>query len=194
SSGRGGLGNIRASSKEPVHITDGPDDFSSTRGRERIPQAAQEVFSTGRGGAGNIRSPSRELNTTTSRGPDAAELNVIREHNELEKHEIHSTGRGGLGNISRSRSRDPAGPPTPSHGPLHSSGRVGNILEDDENESTLADEDERRRVSLANTSETHATDRGGTVNNVRSPPPAIEHSEHKHDQYESHGRGGAGNI
>ncbi|KAJ7142050.1 hypothetical protein C8R43DRAFT_1109228 [Mycena crocata] len=68
SSGCGGLGNIRPPSTSRDRPLTGPDDFSSTRGREpahfsssnsNSPDHSQPR-STGRGGAGNFRSPSRD--------------------------------------------------------------------------------------------------------------------------------------
>lgn len=76
-SGRGGAGNIRSPSRDPV---------SPTRAeREIIAHAAQEdaelAHSSGRGGLGNII-PSRSR--SRSRPADAV---------------VHSSGRGGVGNI-----------------------------------------------------------------------------------------------
>ncbi|KAI9445292.1 hypothetical protein H4582DRAFT_906241 [Lactarius indigo] len=55
----------RSSSRGRVNahkLLDGPDDFSSTRGREpRSPFNLDKIISIGRGGAGNIRSPSRDV-------------------------------------------------------------------------------------------------------------------------------------
>jgi hypothetical protein len=45
SSGRGGIGNIRQASASREARPDGPDDFSSSRGREPIPTAATRVCS-----------------------------------------------------------------------------------------------------------------------------------------------------
>ncbi|KAK0461985.1 uncharacterized protein EV420DRAFT_1528228 [Desarmillaria tabescens] len=132
SSGRGGLGNIRPTSTSRDRPVDGPDDFSSTRGREPAIEPTK-IYSTGRGGAGNIRSPSRDHKEHI--GPDRHEREIVREHDRLEKDAPHSFGRGGLGNISRSRSRGPA-PVTPPN--VHSPGRgslgdgTGPIYEDQE--------------------------------------------------------------
>ncbi len=54
-----GLGNIRqASLSRDARPDSGPDDFSTTRGREPHPaHAPAAVFSTGRGGAGNYARP-----------------------------------------------------------------------------------------------------------------------------------------
>ncbi|KAK7470401.1 hypothetical protein VKT23_001828 [Stygiomarasmius scandens] len=77
STGRGGAGNVRSPSRDPVPAV-GPDAAE----QEVIRQEAQrEVFSTGRGGIGNMsRSRSR------SRGPMVTPA-------------VHSTGRGGIGNF-----------------------------------------------------------------------------------------------
>lgn len=117
SSGRGGLGNIRPSSTSRDRPVGGPDDFSSTRGREPAIEPTK-IYSTGRGGAGNIRSPSRDHKEHI--GPDTHEREIVREHDRVEKDAPHSFGRGGLGNISRSRSRGPA-PATPPK--VHTPGR-----------------------------------------------------------------------
>jgi hypothetical protein len=93
--GRGGAGNFRSPSREPVPGERGPDDYSDTRGRDPIPSGdpnvvcdllllllplvsdtkptrcginEMKVISTGRGGRGNIRSPSRD----GVRGDDAS--------------------------------------------------------------------------------------------------------------------------
>jgi len=43
STGRGGSGNIRSPSKDPVVITAGPEDYSNTCGREPIPAGDPSV-------------------------------------------------------------------------------------------------------------------------------------------------------
>ena len=154
SSGRGGAGNIRRASASRDARPDGPDDFSTTRGREpRLahPSEVDKIISTGRGGAGNIRSPSRDARSNAA--SDAAEEQIIISHVAAEQNAAvraisssliiipnhtmqHSTGRGGIGNIrggsrSRSRARDGSIPPgSGAHTPLHSSGRggAGNIF------------------------------------------------------------------
>jgi hypothetical protein len=62
SSGRGGVGNIRPQSREPIARGrgQGPDDFSPSRGRELRTSVDEPIIHVGRGGAGNIRSPSRD--------------------------------------------------------------------------------------------------------------------------------------
>ncbi|KAJ4479315.1 hypothetical protein J3R30DRAFT_3733630 [Lentinula aciculospora] len=103
SSGRGGLGNIHHAVDPALHES-GPDDYSSTRGREPAVNP-NKVVSTGRGGAGNIRSPSRDVGSHphTPVQPDPHQEELIRA--EADRDGVHSTGRGGLGNMSRSRSR-----------------------------------------------------------------------------------------
>ncbi|KAH9064314.1 hypothetical protein EDB87DRAFT_1600325 [Lactarius vividus] len=112
SSGIGGAGNIRASStsSERAHIVDGPDDFSSTRGREpRSPFHLDKVISIGRGGAGNIRSPSRDvdlarpskLSSILETEQTKYERSVIRDRETAREGQLHSGGRGGVGNMVR---------------------------------------------------------------------------------------------
>ncbi|KAH8832569.1 hypothetical protein DL96DRAFT_664571 [Flagelloscypha sp. PMI_526] len=106
SSGRGGLGNIRPASQSRDRPTDGPDDFSSTRGRELPPASTtNKIISTGRGGLGNLRSPSRDAAAPIN---DQEELRILREHSQEKRDAPISTGRGGAGNINRSRSRETA--------------------------------------------------------------------------------------
>ncbi|KII83971.1 hypothetical protein PLICRDRAFT_433652 [Plicaturopsis crispa FD-325 SS-3] len=116
SSGRGGAGNIHASTS--------PQESDATvpnRGREAQPSAnaitisdsPPRIVSTGRGGTGNIRRPSREAQEArlgslpTVPSSDVAEFERrVLERNEEAKSAAHSTGRGGVGNISsKSRSR-----------------------------------------------------------------------------------------
>ncbi|KAI9460976.1 hypothetical protein BJY52DRAFT_242839 [Lactarius psammicola] len=112
SSGIGGAGNIRASSasSERAHILDGPDDFSSTRGREpRSPFHLDKVISIGRGGAGNIRSPSRDvdrarpskLSSILEAEQIKYEMSLIRNRETARESQLHSGGRGGVGNMVR---------------------------------------------------------------------------------------------
>lgn len=121
SSGRGGAGNIRSTSisrdAHPVDGSDGPDDFSQTRGRELY--VLPKITHSGRGGAGNVRSPSRDAGTPTREERETAAHAAERDA-ELP----HSSGRGGLGNIFGSRSRSRTRPAD-----VHSTGRggVGNM-------------------------------------------------------------------
>jgi hypothetical protein len=87
SSGRGGAGNIRRASASRDARPDGPDDFSTPRGREPRPSHPADtspnpqVFSTGRGGAGNIRSPSRDARAGAAEtAVNAVEDQLIRSH------------------------------------------------------------------------------------------------------------------
>ncbi|KAJ7599027.1 hypothetical protein C8J56DRAFT_849021 [Mycena floridula] len=101
STGRGGLGNFRSTSSSRPR--DGPDDFSSNRGREVSPaQHGEAIYSTGRGGAGNMRSPSRDAHRTT---PEAHDTEVLRAARAAELEGPHSFGRGGAGNFTPDRSR-----------------------------------------------------------------------------------------
>ncbi|KAF8157263.1 hypothetical protein B0H34DRAFT_849518 [Crassisporium funariophilum] len=175
STGRGGIGNIRQTSlSRDARPDSGPDDFSTTRGREPLGSPTQ-IYSTGRGGAGNIRSPSRDV----SRPPN---VDVLEED--------VSTGRGGLGNINRSRSRDPT-----NNVPVHSTGRggAGNLLPGDGSAASTIDEDERRKHSTSHDGY-HSTGRGGAANLTSSHEPAIERHSHVAQEYGSTGRGGVGNI
>ncbi|KAJ7750788.1 hypothetical protein B0H16DRAFT_1549092 [Mycena metata] len=183
SSGRGGMGNMAPTSPSRDRPVGGPDDFSSTRGREP-PVAISEVRSTGRGGAGNFRSPSRDPKENQDvRG--AGEREIIRAHDERDKAAVHSTGRGGAGNISRSRSRGP----THAAAEVHSSGRggAGNIA------TGPPPPYERGRSGPADG--VHSTGRGGLANLTSLPAPPPDQLLHHHPgEYESSGRGGAGNM
>ncbi|KAJ7256139.1 hypothetical protein B0H12DRAFT_1049849 [Mycena haematopus] len=191
STGRGGIGNMRPASTSRDRQ---PDDLS-TRGREPA-VAISEIRSTGRGGAGNFRSPSRDpADNRDVRAP--GEREAIRAHEEHERDAVHSTGRGGAGNMSRERGRGGAQLPSPSpsragheHQQVHSSGRggAGNIV------PGPAPAYERGRTGAVDG--VHSTGRGGLANLTASPAPPPEHVvHHLHPgEYESSGRGGAGNI
>ncbi|KAG6908611.1 hypothetical protein DXG01_004014 [Tephrocybe rancida] len=209
SSGRGGAGNIRqASVSRDARPIDGPDDFSIVRGREPVP-AALSTFSTGRGGAGNIRSPSRDPKIAKLVGAEdgLSDTEVIRAHVAASADVPHSSGRGGAGNISssRSRSRGPGSTSTPPHTPMaavRSTGRGGagnisingaegvpeDIQEHDE------DEEKRRVLRYQNPAGIHSTGRGGVANLTAAPAPGVERTVSRGREYESTGRGGAGNI
>ncbi|KAF9549919.1 hypothetical protein CPC08DRAFT_793465 [Agrocybe pediades] len=203
STGRGGLGNIRQTSKSrDARPNTGPDDFSVTRGREPI--NANQVFSTGRGGAGNLRSPSRGP-AAGNPSIDVREEEVIREYVAANEGAIRSSGRGGLGNFSdRSRSRDPASPSAvhsrsrsrdPGTPIRFSTGRggAGNIQSGDGHIAEIIDEDERRVHRTPNEG-IHSTGRGGAANLTSAHEPNIEQPPHRATEFESTGRGGAGNI
>ncbi|KAF8055346.1 hypothetical protein FPV67DRAFT_1435943, partial [Lyophyllum atratum] len=209
SSGRGGAGNIRqASASREARPQDGPDDFSPSRGREFMP-AITKTFSTGRGGVGNIRSP-REIRPTRTWGARTRwEEEVIRAHMAELQETPFSSGRGGAGNIqkagSRSRSRGPAvtSPRAPSIAAppmahVRSTGRggAGNIVPGaDGYLAELNDEEERRNLSgRAGQNYPHAVGRGGVANITTAQGPGVELPVHAHSEYESTGRGGAGNI
>ncbi|KAH7909278.1 hypothetical protein BJ138DRAFT_1136676 [Hygrophoropsis aurantiaca] len=199
SSGRGGIGNIRRSSlsRDP-RPADGPDDFSPARGREPAVNP-ERVFSVGRGGAGNFRSPSQDI--PSKEHPQTA--SIISEHataqadyeaqlrkQHAEANQVRSSGRGGMGNISGSRSRSRG--PSPA---VHSTGRggAGNILYGDGVNADILDHDERRKHVHAEG--IHSTGRGGLANLTLSPGPDIEVPAHRaRSEFESSGRGGAGNI
>lgn len=189
STGRGGLGNIRqASLSRDARPESGPDDFSTTRGREPVPGAHRDVYSTGRGGVGNLRSPSRDVSRPPA-VPDVAEQEVVENYVATHQDAVHSTGRGGAGNFNRSRSRGPASPP------VHSTGRggAGNIKSGAGLEPDVVDEAERRKHEH-HVEGYHSTGRGGAANLTASHEPRVEHHEHHSNGFESTGRGGAGNI
>jgi len=190
STGRGGYGNIRPSSASRDRVTDGPDDFSATRGREPGIRAGQ-VYSTGRGGAGNI---SHEVHPSPTRR-DPAEEALLHAHAEAEKTAVHSSGRGGLGNISRSRSRSRQPTSPLSSPPVHSTGRggAGNIRPGDPHGEDILEEDLERKL-ISHHEGLHSTGRGGAANMTSTPEPAVEHPAHHAGEFESTGRGGAGNI
>ncbi|KAF9218838.1 hypothetical protein BS17DRAFT_790517 [Gyrodon lividus] len=197
SSGRGGIGNIRRSSQSrDTRPIDGPDDFSPTRGREPAVHS-DRIISVGRGGAGNIRSPSRDAFRDRSKthaisentlAETEYEAKLLREHAEATT--VHSSGRGGAGNISGSRSR--------SRGPaavvMHSTGRggAGNIHSGDSVKPDLLDQQERRQHP--HHEGIHSTGRGGVANITGAHQPDIERVDHRLGDFESSGRGGAGNI
>lgn len=185
SSGRGGFGNLRQASVSKDR-PDGPDDFSSSRGREPVIDSAK-IYSTGRGGAGNIRSPSRDAPRLAN---DPVEEDVIQSYIAAKQDAPQSTGRGGIGNItSRSRSRDPSAPV------FHSTGRggAGNIVVGDPAEAEFRDEEERRRV-VGSGDGYHSTGRGGVANLTTKTGPGVERTHRGVGEFESTGRGGVGNI
>ncbi|TEB17266.1 hypothetical protein FA13DRAFT_1758983 [Coprinellus micaceus] len=208
STGRGGFGNIRQASvsrdrSASANPLGGPDDFSTTRGREREPVVhGNEVYSTGRGGAGNLRSPSREPRS----GVDVQfEKEVIDAYTHNRDDAPVSTGRGGLGNIAaRSRSRDPsvgARPTSRDPKARHATGRggAGNIREGDGYDANAADEVERGKLGahgFGGEALPHSTGRGGIANITEQEEPALERPSVslKEGEYRSAGRGGAGNL
>lgn len=204
STGRGGLGNIRqASLSRDARPDSGPDDFSTTRGREPVPGAHKDVYSTGRGGVGNLRSPSRDASRPPA-VPDIAEQEALENYAATHQDVVHSTGRGGAGNFNRSRSRDPAGNAgnfdrsrsrDPAAHPVHSTGRggAGNIKSGAGLETDSIDETERRKHGH-HPEGYHSTGRGGAANLTATSEPAVEHHQHHAHGFESTGRGGAGNI
>ncbi|KAH9039652.1 hypothetical protein EDB85DRAFT_265695 [Lactarius pseudohatsudake] len=111
SSGRGGAGNAREAPdySQRASIFDGPEDFSSTKGRElRSSFNPDKIISIGRGGSGNVHSPSRdvigarssELSSTTEAEQAKHERLLIRKHEATRAAQMHSVGRGGVGNIA----------------------------------------------------------------------------------------------
>jgi len=221
SSGRGGVGNIRPHSRDPVARTrgQGPDDFSPSRGREVRNSNDEPIIHSGRGGAGNIRSPSRD---PEGEGRDyEADSKLVKDYDS--RQHIHSSGRGGVGNIDRSRSRD---------APHNNKGVLGNLIDrisrDDSRErshstehhtagrggygntydgatpnanKTERVEEEERNTYKGSLDDggAHASGRGGYGNTSSAPgtgaydTQAPHHATGEHDAYAS-GRGGAGNI
>ncbi|KAH9956351.1 hypothetical protein BC827DRAFT_1139683, partial [Russula dissimulans] len=199
STGRGGAGNIRPPSRDPVS-TAGPEDYSDTRGREPIPSGDPTVvISTGRGGTGNIRSPSRDA----YRGGDASA--------STESSPLRSEERGGIGNMvdnpdsrpgsitrngSRSRSREPA----------FTTGRggLGNVHRGEPIEKDIEELDESERAAHQHAAGLHSVGRGGTGNITPGQLPHVEDAVNPHDPNHPHashvhaaestGRGGSGNI
>jgi len=178
STGRGGAGNMRPSSKsrEPAEHNSGPDDFSITRGREPRPEVNPTgVFSTGRGGAGNLRSPSRDARPPPT---DPYENAVIKDHMKLVEEGPLSSGRGGIGNINRSRSREP------SHNPLGFINRSRSREPSSNNPIS--------NIIRSRSREPHSN----PISNIfrsRSREPQ-SHTPLVHPPLHSTGRGGAGNI
>ncbi|KAI0088774.1 hypothetical protein BDY19DRAFT_993611 [Irpex rosettiformis] len=193
STGRGGAGNIAVSPSTGPRSD--PESFSPVRGRE-VDSTHEKIKSVGRGGVGNIRSRSRSraaaqipegfpqtqsLVSDYQANTAAYERQVIEDATKAKI--VHSSGRGGAGNISnsRSRSRGPGkffGGVVPPDSPRHSTGRggVGNIQQGADGVESI-DETEAYRV-------TH--DPEGI--------PAPEAHGHLQLDFESSGRGGAGNI
>jgi hypothetical protein len=129
SSGRGGAGNIKRSSKSrDARPVDGPDDFSPARGRELAnhppnTNANGTFVSAGRGGAGNYRSPSRDPAQTRKELEQEKQVIEAAARRAEESGVLASSGRGGFGNIhrssvdrsrSRSQSRGPSGDYSPT--------------------------------------------------------------------------------
>jgi len=198
SSGRGGAGNIRQPSASRTRPEDGPDDFSTSRGREPAPAQSPRSFSTGRGGVGNIRSPSRDVQSPLTAPELKEEERIVRVHVAAIKDAPHSSGRGGAGNITaRSKSRDPQVPAGAQHLPhMRSTGRggAGNIVSGDNLVAGLAQEEEERKNHYHRDT-IHSTDRGGVATNVVSLSESpVERHGNTHGSVESPGRGGAGNI
>jgi len=193
STGRGGIGNFRetsGSSSRDARVNSGPNDYSPVRGRDLYVRHDFEPFhSPGRGGTGNLCPPSR----------DPSKLDPTEVYDEKNVHENladqtvpHlSTGRGGLGNISRSRSRDLNKANTLSS-TLYSSGRGGGNIHPGPAISESIDE-ERQKVENPH-DKIKSMGRGGAVNITSAPESNVEYHKNYAQNYESTGRGGAGNI
>ncbi|KAF8461566.1 hypothetical protein DFH94DRAFT_671918 [Russula ochroleuca] len=210
--GRGGAGNFRSPSREPA--TNGPEDYSDTRGRDPIPSRDPDVISIGRGGAGNIRSPSRDAIRVKNQSPESSPIRSELRGRGYDRDLItaidnahdtgYSTGRGGIGNMtnspsnsqSRSRSRELA----------HTAGRggVGNAYIGGPTEKVIEEVDESERAAHQHLAGMYSSGRGGVGNLTAGEAPYREgslnphgvnhpHATHSHDA-ESFGRGGSGNI
>ncbi|KAI0689160.1 hypothetical protein BC835DRAFT_1418718 [Cytidiella melzeri] len=207
STGRGGVGNIRAS---PSTGPQGDTETLPPRGRE-VASKPNQTPSVGRGGVGNIRSHSRaraaskvpegfpqtqSLVSEQQANTAAYEQQVIEE--AALANVVHSSGRGGAGNISGSRSRS-RGPGKlfggGSDSPRHSTGRggVGNIFLGADGATPVEELGDVYRT-VHSTDGIHSTGRGGAANmtDLHSPPPEVH--AHQQSDFESSGRGGRGNI
>ncbi|TIC67780.1 hypothetical protein E3Q02_01441 [Wallemia mellicola] len=111
STGRGGAGNLRASSKTRAAYESDAQDERRGRSSHATPPKAVHA---GRGGVGNVRSPSRDpKDIRNQQAEHQLEAKLQREAQEkAERDGVIPTGRGGAGNIrhnehsqSRSRSR-----------------------------------------------------------------------------------------
>ncbi|KAN0142099.1 hypothetical protein V8E53_000561 [Lactarius tabidus] len=100
SSGRGGVGNIRATSdcSQRTYISGVPEDFSPTKGRElQSLFHPGKIISTGRGGAGNVRSSSggtigarpSESSSKTDAEQAKYERSLIRKHEAARAARMH---------------------------------------------------------------------------------------------------------
>ncbi|KAG6860691.1 hypothetical protein C0995_008604 [Termitomyces sp. Mi166 len=201
SSGRGGAGNIRrASISRDARPTDGPDDFSVTRGREPAP-GVRPTFSTGRGGAGNIRSPSRGPGSDLVEGDTGlSDAEVIRAYvaasadvpvsQTIDRSfiEQHSSGRGGAGNIFNSRSRSGSRGPTILTSPTSSTATPPRGRAPNSSPGTVT-------PPHTHLSPTRLTGRGGAGNFGFANTDGNERHTHiPLGPARSTGRGGAGNF
>jgi len=111
STGRGGAGNLRSPSREPIGASGLTAEEQEVINRHK---AEDKVVVSGRGGLGNISS-----SRSRSRGPATL----------VDVPEVHSTGRGGFGNVARKIGDDRIDEEErKSHAPLegiHSTGRGG---------------------------------------------------------------------
>ncbi|KAI0251121.1 hypothetical protein BJV78DRAFT_1282647 [Lactifluus subvellereus] len=209
-SGRGGTGNIRSPSQDPV--VGGPDDYSDTRGREPIPTRYPDeirVTPTGRSRAGNIRSPSRDVLPSPMRSEQRRrrgyDQDLIAPEIDIQHDtDVHTSGRGGTGNLVRSRPSSESWSRSRSREPVHHSGRggTGNIYPGEPTERDIMEVDETERAAHRHVPArgVHSTDCGGYANITPEVPyreAAVHphgadhpHATHAHD-HESTGRGGA---
>jgi len=193
SSGRGGAGNIRPQSREPLAHGLGPEDYSASRGRELRSTSKEPITHSGRGGAGNIRSPSRD--PEGERKDYEADSKLVKDYDSHQH--THSSGRGGVGNIDRSRSPD-ARHKTQQGSFLSSA--IGSAI-------GRLSRDHSRESPRAASTEHHTAGRGGYGNTYDGGPPdakiveRVEEEERgayksslEEDGAHTSGRGGYGNT
>ncbi|KAG5642254.1 hypothetical protein DXG03_003355 [Asterophora parasitica] len=188
STGRGGAGNIRSPSRDPTSI---PVTVAEEEQDEiiRAHIAAQQeggLHSSGRGGAGNI-------SRSRSRGPGV--LSPSNQHSPpaLQHGHATSTGRGGAGNIVSELSPGAdaqihGGAPSPRpHAHAHSVGRggAGNVVSEADWEGRGREHEPGFGTGLRGRSHSHHPHPEPIPEDA--PPP-------EHAEYESTGRGGAGNM
>jgi len=214
SSGRGGAGNIRPASKDPVVRGKGPDDFSPSRGRE-LPVIGDNFTHSGKGGAGNIRSPSRDADGQRKAAKEVDEY--AKAHHDANA--PITTGKGGYGNVldrSRSRSKGPTStsnnttsntPRTSTQSQVHTYGHggAGNVApgvgaHNEGHLKSLEEEESKNAHAQHAHDHVHSGGRGGAGNIVQGDAPGRKaeneelHAHHHGEEHASSGRGGSGNI
>ncbi|EOR01889.1 hypothetical protein E3P77_01690 [Wallemia ichthyophaga] len=180
STGRGGAGNLRASSRtRSAYDNDDDDRGRSTRSAHPPPPKAVHA---GRGGVGNVRSPSRDpADLRNQQAEQQLEAKLQREaHEKAERDGMLPTGRGGAGNIRAGGDQPPtssATSSTPSRS--RSRSRTRDLLQ----RATSRDRSTSRDVAY-NHSSSHVNVGGGgnSFGNVASSPAHPNtHSPHDID-------------
>lgn len=219
--GRGGAGNYRSPSCD--RATNGPEDYSDTRGREPVPSGDPDaIISTGRGGRGNIRSPSRDPGDTASLGVSPArslsrgraydrtyDRETIASIDDANDTGVHSFGRGGTGNMTHSPLRPDSGSNSKSRSrsrePAHTTGRggTGNMVLGGPSEKVIEEQDESERSIHSHEPGMHSAGRGGYGNLTAGELPYSKGGVNPHGANHPHathshlvetvGRGGLGN-